>query len=166
MTLTIYTDGACEPNPGKGGWAFVAYSNGNEVYYETGGDVSSTNNIMEMTGVLRALEWLRDELRVTTATIYSDSQYVVKGCTIWRHGWKRKGWKRGQNAELANADLWREISALLDGMNVTIKWVKGHAGILGNERADELSQIGREQAIEANAAPDLIAEQLRYEVVA
>ncbi len=164
MSLIVYTDGACEPNPGQGGWGFVAYTNGSEVYHEHGGEPNSTNNIMEMTGVLRALQWLRDECQVLDATIYSDSQYVVKGCNIWRHGWRRKGWKRGQSAALANADLWRELSAILDTMNVRIEWVKGHAGIRGNERADELSQIGRHSTMGVQRQLNMIAEQLRYEV--
>lgn len=162
MSLVIYTDGACEPNPGQGGWGFVAYSAGAEVYSEHGGEASATNNTMEMTAMIRALEWLRDELGVFEAKLLSDSQYVVKGCNDWRHGWKRKGWKRGKNA-LANVELWQRLDALLTTMNVKIEWVKGHAGILGNERADELSQLGR-MSLRPASIPAELLEQLSYEV--
>lgn len=160
MSLVIYTDGACEPNPGQGGWGFVAYSNGQEIYTEHGGEIVATNNTMEMTAMIRALEWLRDEIGVFEAKLLSDSQYVVKGCNDWRHGWKRKGWKRGKHA-LANVELWQRLDTLLVTMNVKIEWVKGHAGILGNERADELSQVGR-ASLTSHVIPDELRSQLAY----
>lgn len=160
--IIVYTDGACEPNPGVGGWAYVVYENGTEIHNESGGDVDSTNNIMEMTAMLRALQWLKSEGRLSDATIYSDSQYVVKGCTLWRHGWRKRGWKRGCGGAVANVELWKELSAILDTMKVRIEWCKGHAGIVGNERADSLSVEGRRAAERVDEPSDLIAEQLHY----
>lgn len=144
-TVTIYTDGACEPNTGYGGWAFVVYSEGREAHYGFGGDHDTTNNAMEMTGLIMALRWaVETGLRVT---VISDSQYVVKGCNEWRFGWKAKGWRRSNGRRLEavkNADLWKEIDDLLHKSKATIEWCKGHAGIAGNERADKLSVVGRD----------------------
>lgn len=166
--IVIYTDGACEPNPGKGGWGFVVYDAGVEIHTATGGDASSTNNIMEMTGVKMALEWLMT--RGAPATVISDSQYVVKGCNEWRHGWKARGWRRvvdrkyGKLEPIKNAELWKEIDALLRLVSVKIEWCKGHSGIAGNERADELSNIGRRQAAEEKLRMSYIERQLGYSV--
>lgn len=180
--LVIFTDGACEPNPGKGGWAFVVYRDGAEVYYDCGGDIKSTNNIMEMTGVLRALEWLLASPDRQFAKVCSDSQYVVKGCNEWRFGWKSRGWRRVVNNRtremepIKNADLWKDLDAALATAPAKVEWVKGHAGILGNERADELSQEGRRKAMsgvnhrptadndEAAIDPMILEKQLRYTV--
>lgn len=144
----IYTDGACEPNPGAGGWAFVVIESGVEINNRNGGDIETTNNIMEMTAVLAALEYAKMAgLPVDDTTIYSDSQYCVKGCTVWRHGWKRKGWTRN-GADLANAGLWKAIAAAHDAFPCQIVWVRGHSGVAGNERADRLAAKGRAYAIE------------------
>ncbi|PDT47305.1 ribonuclease HI [Sinorhizobium fredii] len=147
--INIYTDGACEPNPGVGGWAFVVFdAQGSETVIRNGGVVSTTNNIMEMTGVLAALEYAKATgLPAKEARIYSDSQYVVKGCNEWRHGWAKKGWTRGKNA-LANAELWQAIAAAHDAFPCQIIWVRGHSGIPGNERADELAEKGRAYVLE------------------
>lgn len=145
--INIYTDGACEPNPGAGGWAFVVFDGqGVETLTRNGGDVSTTNNIMEMTAVLAALELAAINAKPENVTIYSDSQYVVKGCNEWRHGWAKKGWTRGKSA-LANADLWQAIAAAHDAFPCQIIWVRGHSGIPGNERADELAEQGRIYAL-------------------
>ena len=166
--LVIFCDGACEPNPGLGGWGFVVYRDGVEIHAEHGGERVSTNNIMEMTGALMALRWFADRAVVEPVRILCDSQYVVKGCNDWRHGWKAKGWKRGPNAVLANADLWRELDDALMAVPITLEWVKGHAGTLGNERADELAEMGRQQVISTDPMLDapagLIAQQLAYSV--
>lgn len=146
--INIYTDGACEPNPGAGGWAFVVFDGqGVETLTRTGGDVSTTNNVMEMTAVLAALELAAINTKPENVTIYSDSQYVVKGCNEWRHSWAKKGWTRGKPS-LANADLWQAIAAAHDAFPCRIVWVRGHSGILGNERADELAEQGRAYALE------------------
>jgi ribonuclease HI len=164
--LVIYCDGACEPNPGAGGWAFVVYRDGVEIHSEHGGDHQATNNIMEMTGALMALRWFADRAVVEPVRLLCDSQYVVKGCNEWRHGWKRKGWRRGVEKELANADLWREVDEALTLVPISLEWVKGHVGTLGNERADELAAIGREAALAKVPAldNDLIQQQLKYAV--
>ncbi|MBD9455990.1 ribonuclease HI [Rhizobium sp. RHZ02] len=146
--ISIYTDGACEPNPGAGGWAFVVYENGVNTQIRFGGDVSSTNNIMEMTAVLAAIEHcIAHRMKFTEVRIFSDSQYVVKGCNEWRHGWARKGWEKGK-ASLKNAGLWKAIAAAHDAFPCAITWVRGHSGIEGNEEADRLAEVGRKHAIE------------------
>lgn len=164
--LVIFCDGACEPNPGIGGWAFVVYRDGVEVHSEHGGSVAATNNTMEMTAALMALRWFAERGVIEPVRLLCDSQYVVKGCNEWRHGWKRKGWRRGVEKELANADLWRELDEALTLVPIKLEWVKGHVGIVGNERADELSLIGREAALaaEADDCGDLVADQLRYAI--
>lgn len=145
--INIYTDGACEPNPGQGGWAFVVYEGGTEVNNRKGGDLDSTNNIMEMTAVLCALEFaVQAGYSPARTVVHSDSQYVVKGCTVWRHGWARKGWKRGKKP-LANADLWKAVAKAHDAFPCQIVWVRGHSGVLGNERADRLAAKGRLQVL-------------------
>lgn len=144
--LVIFADGACEPNPGPGGWGYVVYRDGLEVHADCGGECATTNNVMEMTGALMALQWLSESGLSEAARLVCDSQYVVKGCNDWRHAWKKKGWKRGPNKELANADLWQQLDAMLASVPITLEWVKGHAGIGGNERADELATIGMERA--------------------
>lgn len=159
--LVIYTDGACEPNPGKGGWAFVVYRDGTEVCCDCGGDPDATNNTMEMMGVLRALEWILDNADGSPVRLLSDSQYVVKGCNEWRLGWAMKGWRKSDGGALANESLWRAIDAALRFRPQKVEWVKGHAGILGNERADELSNQGRKEAIAAERGMQMIRDQLR-----
>lgn len=146
--ISIYTDGSCEPNPGAGGWAFVVIESGVEINNRNGGDIQTTNNIMEMTAVLAALEYAKTAgMPVASTTVYSDSQYCVKGCNVWRHGWKRKGWSRGK-APLANAGIWQAIAAAHDAFPCKIVWVRGHSGVPGNERADALADKGRAYAIE------------------
>lgn len=164
--LVIYCDGACDPNPGVGGWGFVVYRNGIEIHQECGGANPSTNNIMEMTGALMALRWFAERGIIEPLRLLCDSQYVVKGCNEWRRGWKAKGWRRGQKAELKNAELWQELDVALKAVPITLEWVKGHVGIIGNERADELALIGQEQALaeELSLSAPMIEEQLRYEI--
>lgn len=153
----IYTDGACEPNPGAGGWAFVVIQSGVELNNRNGGSLSTTNNIMEMTAVLAALEYAAlSGLKASDTVIYSDSQYVVKGCNEWRHGWKRKGWTRGKDP-LANAGLWRAIDEAHEAFPCKIVWVRGHSGVPGNERADTLAAKGRQYVIER--CQDLMPEE-------
>jgi ribonuclease HI len=139
--LTIYTDGSCEPNPGPGGWAFVVYEDGAEVHSASGGCEATTNNRMEMQAVLEAMRWAGDR----PAKILSDSQYVVKGVTLWSAGWKRRGWKRMDGRDLVdvkNVDLWQEIDAARSSGQV-FEWVRGHNGTAGNERADDLAGTAR-----------------------
>jgi len=176
--LVVYADGCCHPNPGVGGWGFVVYRDGVEIHSEHGGDLIATNQTMELTAAIMALRWI--DTRSAGASVatplsvrlFSDSMYVVNGCNDWRHGWKAKGWKRGgpnakpENAAIANLALWQELDGILTDLLIQLEWVKGHAGIVGNERADELSEIGRESAIEAARPRDLLADQFqRYAVI-
>ncbi|MDT6940713.1 ribonuclease H [Brucella pseudogrignonensis] len=159
--LIVFSDGGCDPNPGAGGWGMAVYRDGVEVHSDCGGMLESTNNVMELTGMLNAIRWAASQSE--PVHILCDSQYVVNGCNDWRHGWKKHGWKRGKK-ELANADLWQEIDAALNGADqITIAWVKGHAGVEGNERADELATMGREIA-RGKTEPSMIEQQLQYVV--
>jgi ribonuclease HI len=156
----IFCDGACEPNPGAGGWGVVAYNDGNELDAIHGGNPVTTNNQMELTGLLEAIEWAKAKL-FGEVTIWCDSQYCVKGVNEWLAGWKRNGWNRKKpnspnraEGEIKNLDLWKAIDEALTKVprqNFAIRWVKGHAGVAGNERADELAEIGRQEAIEMRA---------------
>jgi ribonuclease HI len=164
--LVIYADGACEPNPGAGGWAFVVYRDGQEIHADCGGANLTTNNIMELTGALMALRWFAERGVVEPVRLFCDSQYVVNGCNDWRHGWKARGWcRKGKNPEIANLDLWKELDAALMAVPIRLEWVKGHAGIIGNERADELSLEGRQAVLALQPdLVDLVETQLRYAV--
>ncbi len=165
--LVIYADGACEPNPGVGGWGFAVFRDGVEIHSECGGEPSTTNNVMELTGVLEALHWIAaNVVDGPLPRIFCDSMYVVNGCNDWRHGWKAKGWRRGgpnakpENATIANLDLWKALDQVLTAMPIELEWCKGHAGVVGNERADELSLMGRESVLPRSSMA-MIEDQLR-----
>lgn len=134
--IELYTDGSCMKNPGPGGWAAVIFENGKE-FCLTGFDPATTNNRMELMGVIRGLEAI-DRGRVV---VFSDSKYVVDGANKWVNGWKNKGWKQGERMR-KNYDLWQ---MLLDAKArhelVIFQWVKGHNGNVLNERADALANI-------------------------
>lgn len=164
----VYTDGACVPNPGKGGWGVVVYTRGKEICTFHGGSRFTTNNKMELIGVIRGLKWVERLKGKVDVVLYSDSQYclggivknvhnndniVEKGIDGWIVGWKRGGWKRGKNntEDIKNVELWQEIESIIEHIiekfslsnsSLIIKWVKGHSGNLGNDRADELSNLG------------------------
>jgi ribonuclease HI len=131
----IFTDGACLGNPGPGGYAAVITIAGDEQII-VGRDHSATNNKMEMTAVIKALESVSKDLPVV---IHSDSQYVIKGATEWLRGWKAKGWRKADGKPVMNQDLWMQMDALMVGRQITWKWVKGHAGHPENERVDRLA---------------------------
>jgi len=139
-TVVIYTDGACKGNPGPGGWGALLLSGDRECEI-FGGESPTTNNRMELTAVIRALEALT---RVTTAQVYTDSQYVKNGIETWIHGWKSNGWKTADKKPVKNAELWRELDALVAQHDVSWHWVKGHADNAGNLRADALANRGVE----------------------
>jgi ribonuclease HI len=141
MSLKVYCDGACQPNPGRGGWGFVVYLDGKELHTQYGGAPATTNQRMELTGALMAIRWLTANAEDVPARLFSDSLYTVKGCNEWRHAWKRKGRLKAPST-LANLDLWLELDAALAAFPIRLKWVKGHAGIRGNVRADALSWDG------------------------
>jgi len=134
-TVTIYTDGACEPNPGPGGWAALLQCDGHEKVL-TGGEESTTNNRMELTAALQALEALKRPCHVL---LFTDSEYLKRGITEWLPGWRRRNWKRKEGA-LANADLWQALDAVIQRHRIEWRWVRGHAGHRENERVDQLAR--------------------------
>ena len=136
--VIIYTDGACSGNPGPGGWGAYLRS-GNHEREIAGGEPETTNNRMEITAAIKALEALKYPCEVT---IYTDSNYLKQGIQTWIAGWKRKGWRTAAGKPVKNKDLWILLEAVQEPHNMTWKWVKGHAGDPGNERADEIARRG------------------------
>ncbi len=134
--VVIHTDGACEGNPGPGGFAAVIDSDGSRREI-TGGVKHTTNNRMELSAVIRGLAALDEPSRVRIVT---DSQYVVYGITRWIQGWRRKGWRIASGAPVKNRDLWEELDALARKHDVRWEWIRGHAGHPENERADFLAR--------------------------
>ena len=143
-TIHIYTDGACKGNPGKGGWGAILEVDGKEREL-FGGEPATTNNRMELMAVISALETLK---RPCVVTIYTDSQYVQKGISEWIHAWKRRGWKTAAKQPVKNEELWKRLDAATHTHRIDWRWVKGHAGNPGNERADELANMGIEAGLE------------------
>jgi ribonuclease HI len=143
--IEIYTDGACKGNPGPGGWGVFLKSGATEKEL-FGGELETTNNRMELTAVIRALEALKRPCQVT---LHADSQYVLKGITEWLVGWKAKGWKTAAKQPVKNVDLWQQLDAVVStsGHKIDWRWVRGHNGDPGNERADGLANRGVEQAL-------------------
>ena len=140
VPFNIYTDGACKGNPGPGGWGVHAVAADGSVLFEAfGGDKSTTNNKMELQGVLEALSRIPAG---STLTIHTDSQYVMKGWNEWLPGWKRKGWRKADGKPVANVELWKLFEPLMAKHKAAIAWVRGHNGDPGNERADVLSNMG------------------------
>lgn len=136
--VVIYTDGACKGNPGPGGWgALLVWGDHEKELF--GGEAETTNNRMELTAVIRALESLK---RGCAVDVYTDSQYVKNGIESWIHGWRRNGWKTSDRKDVKNADLWRELWDLVGRHEIVWHWVKGHADNAGNTRADELANQG------------------------
>lgn len=143
----VFADGACDPNPGPGGWGVAVYRDGVELASDHGGDADTTNNRMELTGLLKGIEAAK--ALGAPAILWCDSQYAVKGANEWMHNWKKQGWKKPGSDELKNIELWQSIDAALSGADqIIIRWCKGHAGIAGNERADELSNLGLASALQ------------------
>jgi ribonuclease HI len=135
-TVEIYTDGACSGNPGPGGWGAVLVWNGHTREL-SGGERATTNNRMELTAAIRAIEALK---RSVPARLHTDSLYLRDGITRWIHAWKRNGWRTADRKPVKNVDLWQALDAALGRRDVTWIWVKGHAGHDGNERADALAR--------------------------
>lgn len=136
--VVIYTDGACKGNPGPGGWGALLRSGRHEREL-FGGEPHTTNNRMELTAVIRALEALHGPCRVE---VFTDSEYVKKGVTEWLAAWKRRGWKTADRKPVKNVDLWRQLDELASRHRVDWHWVRGHAGHADNERADALANRG------------------------
>ncbi len=143
VDLTAYTDGACSGNPGPGGWGVLMLArDGNLVVKErvlNGGEANTTNNRMELMAAIAALEALSKPSEITIVT---DSAYVKNGITEWMAGWKRKGWRTAGGPPVKNVDLWQRLDAARNQHTVVWKWIKGHAGHVENERADELARAG------------------------
>ncbi len=142
--IEIYTDGACRGNPGPGGWAALLIMGENQKELN-GAEGLTTNNRMELTAVIRALQALK---RPVQARIYTDSEYVRRGITEWVLGWKQRGWRTADKKPVKNQDLWQQLDELAAGHQLEWRWVKGHSGVPGNERVDHL----------ANAAIDAIQD--------
>ena len=137
-TVIIYTDGACRGNPGPGGWGvLIKYGEISKEFY--GGEVSTTNNRMELTAAIEALKKIKEPCNII---INTDSKYVLQGIEEWIHNWKKRGWKGSNKKSVKNTDLWKELDELRDEHNIKWKWVKGHSGDPGNETADMLANRG------------------------
>jgi len=141
--VEIHVDGACRGNPGPGGWGVVLRAGQREKEL-WGGEWQTTNNRMELTAAIRALEALRKPCRVQA---YTDSQYVRQGITEWLEQWKRRGWKTASRKAVRNEDLWRRLDELASLHEVSWHWVRGHAGHPGNERADGLANRGIDELL-------------------
>ena len=143
--IEIYTDGACRGNPGPGGWAALLTMGGREREI-SGAEALTTNNRMELTAVIRALEALK---RPVAARLYTDSEYVRRGITEWVATWKARGWRTADRKAVKNQDLWQRLDELNARHQIEWRWVPGHAGVPGNERVDRL----------ANQAIDTLSRQ-------
>lgn len=140
--VEIFTDGACQGNPGPGGWGVILRYKGNEKEL-SGGEADTTNNRMELTAVISALQALKEPCRIK---IYSDSQYVCNGINKgWAEGWKKRGWKKSDKSPALNPDLWDTLLNELQRHDAELIWVKGHAGHPENERCDRLAVAAAEQ---------------------
>ena len=139
--IEMYTDGACKGNPGVGGWgSYIIEGNSEKDLY--GFNLNTTNNKMELTAVIESLKTLKSNSEVT---IFTDSQYVKNGINQWIINWKKNGWKTATKKPVKNKELWKELDGLVQQHVVNWKWVKGHSGNPGNERADQLANKGIEE---------------------
>lgn len=139
--VLIYTDGACSGNPGPGGWG-VLIQYGDHHKKLSGAEAQTTNNRMELTAAIRALELLREPCRVD---LYTDSQYLQKGITEWLHNWKKRNWKRSDHSPVKNVDLWKKLDHYTSQHHISWHWVKAHNGHLENEMVDLLAREAIEQ---------------------
>jgi ribonuclease HI len=136
--VVVYTDGACKGNPGPGGWgALLRWGTHEKELF--GGEAQTTNNRMELTAVIEALSSLKQRCEVA---VYTDSEYVRNGITTWIHNWKLRGWRTADKKPVKNVELWQRLDALASNHDVRWHWVRGHNGDPGNERADELANLG------------------------
>ncbi len=142
--VVIHTDGACRGNPGPGGWGVLLECNGQDKTL-CGGEADTTNNRMELTAAIMALEALRQPCEVT---LHTDSTYVKQGLTEWLPSWRARGWLTASRKPVKNQDLWRRLDAAAARHRIDWRWIKGHAGHPGNEAADRLANQGLEQKLE------------------
>jgi ribonuclease HI len=142
---SLYSDGACKGNPGPGGWGAVAYFLDGSVAELGGRDQSTTNNRMEMQAAIEALQFFLNSGQKTPCTLYTDSEYVIKGITSWLKGWKARGWKTAAGKPVLNQDLWEKLDeltlAIRQSAGKPLRWeyVKGHSGNVGNDRCDQIA---------------------------
>ena len=141
--ITVYTDGACSGNPGKGGWGVVILRDNKEEIFLNGGNDNTTNNRMELSAAIEALKYFQNKENITLIT---DSKYVKDGIQSWIQNWKKNGWKTAAKKPVKNKELWIELDDLITKHNISWEWVKGHAGNKHNEKADYLAR----QYIEKN----------------
>lgn len=139
--VEIYTDGACRGNPGPGGWGVVLCASGRQKELR-GGVAETTNNRMELTAAIQGLAALK---RACNVTVYTDSEYLRRGISEWLESWKNNGWRTAGKKPVKNTDLWQELATLAAKHTVEWLWVKAHSGNPGNERADQLANIGAEE---------------------
>jgi ribonuclease HI len=138
--VEIFTDGACKGNPGPGGWGALVRYGGHEKAI-SGGELDTTNNRMELSAAIHALNMLIEPCNVT---LYTDSKYVSDGITKWVDGWQRNGWRNASKQPVRNADLWHDLIAAAARHQIDWQWVKGHSGHEGNDRADQLASDAAE----------------------
>ncbi len=136
--VIIYTDGACRGNPGKGGWGAILRYKGT-IKELHGGERETTNNRMELMAAIQALEGLK---KPCVVHLYIDSKYVLDGITKWLPNWKKAGWKTAAKKPVKNEDLWRRLDSAIQPHAIDWRWVKGHSGNMGNDRADALANLG------------------------
>lgn len=136
--ITIYTDGSSRGNPGPGGWGGII-ANDNQVVEIGGREEHTTNNRMELVAAIRSLEFAVNDLEPSEIKIYTDSEYVMKGITLWIKGWQKKGWKTAGKKPVLNQDLWQELLAATEDQVIEWQYVAGHAGVAANERCDEIA---------------------------
>jgi ribonuclease HI len=158
-TVEIFTDGACSGNPGPGGWGAILRFNGNTKEL-SGGEPVTTNNRMELMAAISALNALKEPCIVD---LHTDSNYVKDGISGWIHGWKRNGWKTASKQPVKNAELWQALDEATRRHKIRWHWVKGHAGHVENERADELARMGmapfkKKRGPQVEASPEGVAK--------
>lgn len=141
--VTIYTDGACRGNPGPGGWGAVLTSGEHEKELR-GAEPLTTNNRMELTAAIRALAAMKRPAKIR---LYTDSQYVRKGITVWLDQWKRRDWRTADRKPVRNVDLWQALEREIERHEIEWHWVRGHAGVPGNEHADRLANAAIDEML-------------------
>jgi ribonuclease HI len=146
--VEIWTDGACSGNPGPGGWGAILVLGDREKEL-SGGEPLTTNNRMELTAAISALEALK---RPCNVDLYTDSQYLREGISKWLAGWKKRNWLTAEKKPVKNVDLWQRLEAAAEKHETNWKWVRGHAGDVRNERADELARAGMRPFLRARSA--------------
>jgi len=144
--VTIYTDGACRGNPGPGGWGVLIIENNHEITL-FGGEKNTTNNQMELTAAINALEFIKENDEVT---LFTDSSYIKNGITSWIVNWKKNNWKNSQKKEVKNKDLWEKLDILNSKKNITWKWVKAHDINEHNNKVDLLAREAAENLIKSS----------------